>query len=44
MNKHGANVQTDSLDHLCAYFGCDIGDLVEYFPDAPSQESRPDAD
>jgi putative transcriptional regulator len=43
MNKHGANVQTDSLDRLCAYFGCGIEDLVEYFPDGPSQDARPDA-
>lgn len=30
MNKHGANVQTDILDQLCTYFGCQIQDLVEY--------------
>lgn len=30
MNKHGANVQTDILDKLCAYFGCKIEDLVEF--------------
>lgn len=38
MNKHGANVQTDNLDRLCAYFGCRIEDLVEHIPNqtAPS--------
>ena len=38
MNKHGANVQTDNLDRLCAYFGCRIEDLVEHIPSqtAPS--------
>lgn len=38
MNKHGANVQTDNLDRLCAYFGCRIEDLVEHLPNqaAPS--------
>ena len=30
INKHGANIQTDSLDRLCAYFACRIEDLVEY--------------
>jgi putative transcriptional regulator len=33
LNKHGANVQTDNLDRLCAYFECRIEDLVEYVPD-----------
>lgn len=33
MNKHGANVQTDNLDRLCAYFGCRIDELVEHVPD-----------
>ena len=32
MNKHGANVQTDNLDRLCAYFGCPVEQLVEYVP------------
>ena len=38
MNKHGANVQTDNLDRLCAFFGCRIEDLVEHIPNqtAPS--------
>jgi putative transcriptional regulator len=29
-NHHGANVQTDALDKLCAYFGCRVEDLVEH--------------
>lgn len=33
MNKHGANVQTDNLDRLCAYFGCRIEELVEFISD-----------
>ncbi len=33
MNKYGANVQTDNLDRLCAYFGCRIEDLVEFISD-----------
>lgn len=35
-NQHGANVQTDVLDKLCAYFGCRIEDLVEHVPDDSS--------
>ena len=35
INRHGANVQTDNLDRLCAYFGCRIEDLVEFVPEAP---------
>ena len=34
MNKHGANVQTDNLDRLCAYFGCRIEELVEFVSEA----------
>ena len=33
MNKYGANVQTDNLDRLCAYFGCRIEELVEFISD-----------
>lgn len=36
LNKHGVNVQTDNLDHLCAYFGCRIEEIVEYIPDGAS--------
>ncbi len=33
MNKHGANIRSDSLDLLCGYFDCRIEDLVEYIKD-----------
>lgn len=33
-NRPGANVTTDNLDRLCAYFQCSVSDLVEYIPDA----------
>ena len=33
VNQHGANVQTDVLDKLCAYFGCRSAALVEHVPD-----------
>ncbi len=38
MNRHGANVHTDSLDRLCTYFGCRIEDLVEHVPDPADPE------
>lgn len=30
LNQHGAVVRTDVLDKLCAYFGCQVGDLAEF--------------
>ncbi|MBE7459636.1 MAG: helix-turn-helix transcriptional regulator [Zoogloeaceae bacterium] len=39
-NRVGANVTTDNLDKLCAYFGCRIEDLVEYIPDQPATKSE----
>ncbi len=33
MLNRGTNVRSDTLDRLCAYFDCAIGDLVEYLPD-----------
>ena len=33
LNQHGISVRTDSLDRLCAYFGCRIEELVEYVPE-----------
>lgn len=32
INKRGYNTGTENLDRLCAYFNCQIGDLVEYIP------------
>lgn len=34
MLKRGANVNSDTLDRLCTYFGCKIEDLVEHVPDS----------
>nr|WP_274519861.1 MULTISPECIES: helix-turn-helix transcriptional regulator [unclassified Halorhodospira] len=31
----GYNTTTDVLERLCRYFGCQVGDLVEYVPDDP---------
>ena len=30
VNQHGAVVRTDVLDKLCAYFACDIGELMQH--------------
>lgn len=31
-NQPGANVGTDVIDRLCAFFGCTPGDLMTYIP------------
>jgi putative transcriptional regulator len=37
MLNRGTNVKSDTLDRLCAYFGCRIEELVEHVPaQAPS--------
>ncbi|GAC1658548.1 MAG: hypothetical protein NVS9B15_20320 [Acidobacteriaceae bacterium] len=33
MLNRGTHVRSDTLDRLCAYFGCRIEDLVEYIAD-----------
>ena len=33
MLNRGTNVRSDTLERLCAYFGCRIEELVEYIPD-----------
>ncbi len=38
INQRGYSTVTDTLDKLCAYFGCRIEQLVEYVPDSPAQE------
>jgi putative transcriptional regulator len=32
-NRKGYSTVTDNLDKLCAYFGCQFSDLVEYVED-----------
>lgn len=29
----GYNTTTDNIDKLCRYFGCTVGQLMEYVPD-----------
>lgn len=33
-NNKRYNVGIDTIDKLCAYFGCGVGDILEYVPDA----------
>lgn len=35
MLNRGTNVRSDTLEKLCAYFGCRIEELVEFIPDDP---------
>ena len=40
-NHPGATTVSDTLDKLCKYFGCQVGDLAIYIPDtepAPSEK------
>lgn len=40
-SPRGCNTSTDNLDRLCHFFGCQIQDLVEYFPsDPPAPRTR----
>lgn len=34
INQRGYNTGTENLDRMCAYFGCDIEDIVEYVPNS----------
>lgn len=40
MLNRGANVRSDTLDRLCAYFDCRIEDLVEYMSDGAISEPK----
>ena len=33
INQKGYNTGTENLDRLCAYFKCQVGDLIEYIPE-----------
>ena len=32
LNVKGYGTGTDTIDRLCAYFGCNVGDLMEHVP------------
>lgn len=34
LNVRGYNASATNLDSLCKYFGCQVGDLATYVPDA----------
>ncbi|GKU76873.1 hypothetical protein L3i20_v212700 [Paenibacillus sp. L3-i20] len=31
-------VETETINRLCSYFGCTVGELLEFVPDAKSNE------
>ena len=40
-NQPGANIGTEIIDKLCAYFACQAGDLLTYVPDESDDLVRP---
>ncbi len=38
INQKGYNTGTDNIDRLCAYFNCEVEELVEYIPKEQSPE------
>ncbi|HQN64125.1 MAG TPA: helix-turn-helix transcriptional regulator [Methylophilus sp.] len=40
MKNEGYSTVTDHLDKLCAFFGCEIQELVKYVPDGAQQHRR----
>lgn len=38
LNQKGYGTGTDTIDKLCAYFGCQVEDLMEHLPDEVSQQ------
>lgn len=35
-NTRGYSTSTDTLDKLCRFFGCDVGDLARYIHEEPA--------
>ncbi|TDB01984.1 helix-turn-helix domain-containing protein [Halomonas marinisediminis] len=33
-HENASRVELDVIDELCRYFGCEVGDLLEYIEDA----------
>ncbi len=42
LNQQGYSTGTDIVNTLCAYFGCAVQDLLEYFPDRVADAYSPD--
>ena len=38
LNQKGYGTGTDTIDKLCAYFGCRVEDLMEHLPDEVTQQ------
>jgi len=34
LNQKGYGTGTDTIDRLCTYFSCSVGDLMEHMPDS----------
>ncbi|MBS3911536.1 MAG: helix-turn-helix transcriptional regulator [Hydrogenophaga sp.] len=41
LNQKGYGTGTDTIDQLCAYFGCRVDELMEHLPDEDQQVSSP---
>ena len=38
LNQKGYGTGTDTIDKLCAYFGCQVEELMEHLPDEVTQQ------
>ncbi|WKB51429.1 helix-turn-helix domain-containing protein [Eleftheria terrae] len=41
LNQRGYSTGTEIVDKLCRYFGCPVGDLLEYVPDEAESPRAP---
>lgn len=39
-NNKQYDVRISTIDKLCEYFGCGVGDLLEYVPDQPAPRRK----
>ena len=37
-SEEATRIDFGTVDKLCAYFGCSVGDLLEYVPDPPTKK------
>lgn len=40
MKNEGYSTVTDHIDKLCAFFGCDVFELVKYVPDTQASQYK----
>lgn len=38
LNQKGYGTGTDTIDKLCAYFGCQVEELMEHLPDEATKQ------